>query len=149
MDFELENNCYVVARGRDDDKEKYLDLLYKHKHSLVLFPETAMRFIDTVTYLPVTKSIVTENMYLVSSYNKYNVWILDAKGEWMNPNEQTFGASIESLANHLLGYGSSIPILPEMKLKELLGGFPKGIKTYQDYIDLTKKQYKDFKYDDY
>ena len=149
MDFELENNCYVVARGRDDDKEKYLDLLYNHKNDLVLFPESNMRFIDTVTYLPVTKSIVTENMYLVSSYNKYNVWILDAKGEWMNPNEQTFGCSIESLANHLLGYGSSIPILPEMKLKELLGGFPKGIKTYQDYIDLTKKQYKDFKYDDY
>jgi hypothetical protein len=149
MDFELTENCYVVARGRDDDKQEYLDLLYEHKNELVLFPENSMRFIDTVTYLPIEKSIVTENMYLVSSYSRHMVWILDARNEWVHPNEQTFGCSIESLANHLLGYGSSIPILPEMKIKELVGGLPKKCKTYQDYIDLTKKQYKEFKYDDY
>jgi hypothetical protein len=148
MEFELKNNCYVVARGRDDDKQGYYDLLIPHKNELVLFPENGMRFIDTVTYLPIDKSIVTENMYLVSSYDKYNVWIL--KGDkWVHPNEQTFGCSIESLANHLLGYGSSIPILPEIKIMELVGGLPKKCKTYQDYIDLTKKQYKEFKYDDY
>ena len=147
--MELNNNCYVVARGRDDDKQEYLELLFEHKNELALYPEDTMRFIDTVTYLPYDRSIVTEDMYLVSAYDRYNVWILDARNEWVHPNEQTFGCSAESLANHLLGYGSSIGILPEMKIKELVGGLPKECKTYQDYIDLTKKQYKDFKYDDY
>lgn len=148
MDYQLEGNCYVVARGRDDDKKAYLDLLYKHKNDLVTFPEDGMRFIDSVTYLPYNKSIVTENPYLISSYDRRSVWVLN-NGKWINPNEQTFGSSVNVIENNLLGYGSSIPILPEMKLKELLGGFPKGCKTYQDYINLTKKQYKDFKYDDY
>jgi hypothetical protein len=149
MEYQLENNCYVVPRGRDDNKKEYLDLLYKHKNDLVLFPENSMSFIDTVTYLPIEKSIVTENMYLVSAYSRHKVWILNYKNEWMHPNEETFGCSVESLANHLLGYGSSIGILPEIKIKELLGGFPKGCKTYQDYINLTRKQYKNFKYDEY
>ena len=149
MEFDLKNNCYVVARGRDDHKQEYLDLLYEHKNDLVLFPENGMSFIDTVTYLPIDKSIVTENMYLVCAYRRYKVWILNFRNEWIHPNEETFGCSIDSLANHLLGYGSSIGILPEMKINEILGKFPKKCKTYQDYIDLTKKQYKDFKYDEY
>lgn len=147
MDYKLEGNCYVIARGRDDNGDAYLDLMY-HKYDMVTFPEDGMRFIDTATYLPYNKSIVTENPFLISSYDKYSVWVLK-KGKWVNPNEQTFGCSVNVITSNILGFDSSIPLLPYIKIRSLVGDIPKGCMTYQDYADKIEKDFKDFKYDDY
>lgn len=148
MDFK-EGICYVVVRGRDDSSEAYYDLLGEHKHELAMFPEDGLRFIDTVTYLPYNKSIVTENPYLISSYSKHEVFILK-NGRWVNPNTQTFGASVEIITNNILGYGTSIALLPYIKLKALVGSNElDGCKTFQDYADKVKKEFSEFKYDEY
>lgn len=147
MDFK-EGQCYVIARGRDDESDSYYDLLKEHKHELVIFPENGLSFIDIVTYLPYNKSIVTENPYLISSYSKHEVWVLK-NGEWENPSEQTFGADINLITNNILGYNTSMALLPYIKLNALVGSNElDGCKTFQDYADKVKKNFGEFKYNE-
>ena len=143
-----DGNCYVVVRGQADSYQTYTDFLYKNKRDLVLYPETRLTMIDTITYMPYNKAIVTENPYLISSYSRHQVFILGKGGKWVNPHFETFGCSVETITNNILGYGSSIPALPQMKIKELVGEVPKGMKTYGDWAEEIKKEIIEFRYED-
>jgi hypothetical protein len=145
MEIQTIENCYVVVRGRCDNKRAYDELL-EYRHSLEFHPEQHMTFIDTVTYVPYQKSIVTENPYLISSYDKRKVWVLNENDEWVNPSEQTFGCSVNVITSNILGFNDSIPVFPKTKLMSLVGAIPEGCETYGDMVEHERNKLKNYKY---
>jgi hypothetical protein len=107
----LEGNCFVYIEGNEVDIEKYYDLVRLSKDDkIILYPERKRCFIDTVCYRPYVKSVVSENPWIISCYSAKNVWILE-DGEWMHPDIQTYGASVEYITDLILHVNSSIPLL--------------------------------------
>lgn len=78
-----------------------------------------MIFMDTVNYLPYKRSIITENPYLITCYDRLLVWILD-NGKWRNPDIQTFGASVSVITYDLLEYKQDMAKLPLKFIEALL-----------------------------
>jgi len=126
MNKHLENNCFVYVQGNEVDINKYYELVRLSKDDkLILYPERAMTFVDTVCYRPYLKSVVTENPFVISSYNRDNVWLLE-KGEWVNPSQQTYGASVNLITFSILNYNNTIPMV-------IVHG-SKGIEEYKEKV---------------
>jgi predicted kinase len=83
-----------------------------------------------VHYRPYVKSIVTENPYIISCYSRNDVFVL-SNDKWVNPDIQTYGASVNIITNSILMYNNTIPLLP-------LGG-----ASYKDKIK-TLKNFRDY-----
>lgn len=136
-EFESENimekgQCFVFLQGNDINDEHYYDLVRESKNDrLILYPERAMTFADTVDYIPYVKSIVTENPYIISCYSRNDVWILQ-DDEWTHPSDQTYGASVNLITSSILQYNNTIPTA-------VLGGgkFKDKVKKLKNY----KKNY--------
>jgi len=122
--FESENimeneQCFVFLQGNDANEEHYHDLVRESKNdNLILYPERAMTFADTVDYRPYVKSVVTENPFIISCYSRENVWILQ-DDEWIHPDQQTYGASVSLITSSILQYHNTIPtsVLGDGKFK--------------------------------
>lgn len=133
--FESENikengQCFVFLQGNDANLEHYYDLVRESKNdNLILYPERAMTFADTVDYRPYVKSVVTENPFIISCYSNEDVWILQ-KDEWIHPNMQTYGASVNLITMSILQYGNTIPtsVLGGRKFKDTV----KKLKNYDN-----------------
>lgn len=126
MNKHLENNCFVYVQGNEIDIEKFYELVRLSKcDELILYPERAMTFVDSVCYRPYVKSVVTENPFVISSYKRDNVWLLE-KGEWVNPSQQTYGASVNLIACSILHNPNTIPML-------IVSGV-EGIEEYKEKV---------------
>jgi hypothetical protein len=107
--YESENikereQCFVFLQGNDANIEHYYDLVRESKNdNLILYPERAMTFADTVDYRRFAKSVVTENPFIISCYSREDVWILQ-DDEWVNPGMQTYGASVNLITSSILQY---------------------------------------------
>lgn len=131
--YESENiqeteQCFVFIQGNDANEEHYYDLVRESKNDkLILYPERAMTFADTVDYRRYVKSIVTENPYIISCYSRNEVWILQ-DDEWVHPSMQTYGASVDLITSSILQYKNSIPT-------SVLGGgkFKDKVKKLKNY----------------
>jgi len=107
----LEGNCFVYVQGNEADMQKYFDLVRLSKDDkVILYPERAMTLVDTVCYQPFVKSVVTENPWIISCYKRDNVWILE-EGRWINPDCQTFGASVNFITLDILNVHGTIPLI--------------------------------------
>lgn len=121
--------CYVYVQGNERDIEKFYELVSLSKNDeIILYPERAFTFVDCVCYRPYVKTVVTENPYIISCYSRKDVYVLQ-DGEWVHPDDQTYGTSINYLTTLLLNYDGSIPLLP-------LG----GIKEIEEYREKVKTQ---------
>ena len=133
--FESENimekeQCFVFLQGNDANIEHYYDLVRESKNdNLILYPERAMTFADTVDYRPYVKSVVTENPFIISCYSRKDVWVLQ-DDEWTHPGIQTYGASVSLITSDILQYHSTIPtsVLGGGKFKDRV----KELKNYKE-----------------
>ena len=131
--FESENimekeQCFVFLQGNEANEEHYYDLVRESKNdNLILYPERAMTFADTVDYRRYVKSVVTENPFIISCYPRENVWVLQ-DDEWVNPEIQTYGASVNIITSSILQYHNTIPtsVLGGVKFKDRV----KKLKNY-------------------
>jgi len=126
MNIKTEACCYVYVQGNDKDIEKFYDLVRLSKNDeIILYPESGNRFIDNVCYRPYVKSIVTENPWIISTYDKKSVFVL-VDGEWENPTDKTYGTSVNMITCNILEYPNTIPLLP-------LGGID-SINSYKERV---------------
>ena len=131
--FESENikekeQCFVFLQGNDANIEHYYDLVRESKNdNLILYPERAMTFADTVDYRRYVKSVVTENPFIISCYSREDVWILQ-DDEWIHPDIQTYGASVNLITGNILQFRNTIPT-------SVLGGgkFKDKVKKLKNY----------------
>ncbi|HCW08873.1 MAG TPA: hypothetical protein DGG95_16070 [Cytophagales bacterium] len=129
----FEGNCFVYVQGNEADIQKYYDLVKLSKEDqLILYPERAMTFVDTICYRPYVKSVITENPWVISCYPYEKVWII-RDGEWKNPSNQTYGASVNIISMNILGVDSTIPLL-------VLSG-KKGIEEYRKKVCKNNHRY--------
>jgi len=106
----LQDNCFVYVQGNEADIEKYYDLVRLSKDDkMILYPERSFRLIDSLSYRPYVKSVITENPWIISSYSRDRVWII-RDGEWQNPSQQTYGASVNMIMCSILNSSSTIPL---------------------------------------
>ena len=128
----LESNCFVFMQSNDVDIEKYYDLVRLAKDDkIILYPEHGRSFVDQVCYKPYIKSVVTENPWIISCYDRKKVWVI-RDGKWENPNDQTYGSSVGIITDNILGYNSSIPA-------GIIGG-DEEIEKYREKIKNNKLQ---------
>ena len=133
MAYESENikeseQCFVFLQGNVANEEHYFDLVRESKNdNLILYPERAMTFADTVDYRPYVKSVVTENPFIISCYSREDVWVLQ-DDDWVHPDIQTYGASVDFITSDILQYGNTIPTA-------VLGGgkFKEKVKKLKNY----------------
>lgn len=133
--YESENikeseQCFAFLQGNDANEEHYYDLVRESKNgTMILYPERAMTFADTVDYRRYSKSVVTENPYIISCYPKKDVWILH-DDEWVHPDFQTYGCSVNMITSQILQYNNSIPTA-------VMGGgkFKDKVKKLKNYSD--------------
>jgi hypothetical protein len=100
------NTCYVLLQINK------IHPIADVRHDLEWYPERAMTLIDCINYRPYVKSIVTENAWLISCYDRENVRIWNKKHGWIRPNDQTYGASVNSINMTILGIRNTIPSAP-------------------------------------
>jgi hypothetical protein len=109
MKYKFENTCYVLL------KTNKINPIAHERFNLVWYPETAMSLLDCVQYVPYIKSIVTENPWLIACYDHKNVrvWSIEynKKGEWIYPNDQTYGASVNKIMHSILKIRTTIPAM--------------------------------------
>lgn len=99
--------CFVYIQDNDVDIEKYYDLVRMSKDGLIiLYPERSRTFAQRVTYQPYVKSIVTEDPYIICTYDRKKFLVRD--GEWVKPEIQTYGACVSTITDNILGLRSSI-----------------------------------------
>lgn len=109
-EINYEGTCYVLLKTNKINPiaEKRFDLLW--------YPETGMRLLDCVQYRPYVKSIVTENPWLIACYDREDVRVWSTKykkkGEWIRPDDQTYGASVNGIMMCVLGISQTIPSTP-------------------------------------
>jgi len=97
------NTCYVLLQI---DK---IHPIAHQRHDLIWYPERGMTLLDCIRYRPYVKSIVTENPWLISCYDVEHVRVWDKQWGWKRPNNQTYGASVNGIRNHLLKIHQTIP----------------------------------------
>lgn len=102
--IEFENTCYVLLQTN-----KIHPIAYE-RHNLMWYPERGMTLLDCVQYRPYVKSIVTENPWLIACYDREYVRVWNKEyGDWIRANDQTYGASVNSITMRLLGIKQTIP----------------------------------------
>lgn len=97
------DTCYVLLQ-----LEKFHPIAHK-RHDLIWYPERGMTLLDCVQYKPYVKSVVTENPWIISCYNRDNTRVWDKKRGWVTPNHQTYGASVNHIMMSILGIRQTIP----------------------------------------
>ena len=117
-------NCYAVV----DIEPKIIDY--------TAYPEKKLTLNELVNY---SKSfygdVTTQSPFIVSSYKTENVYIF-ANGKWINPDFNTFGASIELIYEKIFGVISSIPNEPKRKMSEIC---KLEVKTKEDIEKIKRK----------
>jgi len=103
MKIEYENTCYVLLQTNS------IHPIAHKRHDLLWYPERGMTLLDCIQYKPYVKSIVTENPWLISCYDRENVRVWDKEYNWIRPNDQTYGASINKITMCILGIRQTIP----------------------------------------
>ena len=105
----FDGTCYVLLRTN-----KIHPIAYD-RHHLIWYPEIYMTLLECVQYQPYVKSIVTENSWLIACYDYEDVRIWSTeyvkKGSWIIPNDQTYGASVDSIMRRILGIKQTIPAI--------------------------------------
>lgn len=101
--IKLEGTCYVLLQINTIHPITYI------RHDLIWYPERYLNLLECVQYRPYIKSIVTENAWLISCYDRNNVKIWHKEYGWVSPNNQTYGASVNQINSHLLGIKQTIP----------------------------------------
>ena len=104
--IKFKHKCYVLLQTN-----KIHSIAYE-RHKLIWYPERSMTLLDCVRYRPYVKSVVTENPWIISCYDRDNVrvWRPEYDG-WVIPNDQTYGASVNSITMCLLGIRNTIPAM--------------------------------------
>lgn len=100
-----ENTCYVIHQGFGD-----IYKMFGGRTDLLNYPEHRMNQFDLRSGIMYKKSIITESAQLITCYDRKNVYIWE-DGEWVNPDEQTFGTSYEIVETNILGFNLSIPMI--------------------------------------
>ena len=113
MKIDYENTCYVLLQTNS------IHPIAHERHNLIWYPERSMTLLDCVQYKPYIKSIVTENCWIISCYDQEHVRIWDKKRNWIRPNDQTYGASINQITMCLLGIRQTIPAIAYDDGKEI------------------------------
>ena len=103
MKYLLEGNCYVLVRTQVIHPITY------DRHDFVWYPEESLSLISTMNYRPFMKSIVTESPWLIALYDRTKVWIVAEDGQWRNPPDQTYGASVNGIMKRVLRFNNTIP----------------------------------------
>lgn len=102
-------NCYFLPKGIG-----YCSILKQVRDSNghgACWPENSMSLAQQMTARPYTVDIITESPYIVGLYDRLNVFVWDSQYEaWVNPNFQTYGASISVLTMELFDNRVSIPM---------------------------------------
>lgn len=97
-------NCYVA---NPKDGSEYPSEL--NKDNTLFYPEQSMTTMDCFTSSrPRDFHIVTDCPYLVSLYDRYEVFVW-RDGKWINPNFQTYGCSFNIIIDDIFGFPHSIP----------------------------------------
>jgi hypothetical protein len=118
--------CYVYVQGNEANEDMYYDLVRRSKDDeIILYPERAMRFIDTVCYRPFVKPVVTENPFIIGCYDRKEVRVIE-DGKWVKPEIQTFGCNASLITDDLLHYTNSIPLVVKSGLE--------GIEEFKNKI---------------
>jgi hypothetical protein len=103
-DLELLDVCYVLLKIN-----KIHPITYR-RHEFIWYPEEGMSLLDVITYRPYKKSIVTENPWIISCYDRSIVRVWNSEDLcWEFPNFQTYGASVNKIMMCLLGICQTIP----------------------------------------
>jgi hypothetical protein len=105
-DLQLRNTCYVLVQT------DVIHPIAHARHDLIWYPERAFTLLDCVQYRPYVQSIVTENPWIISCYDRDNVRIWNKKYGWINSTDQTYGASINWITMKLLRIRQTIPSTP-------------------------------------
>ncbi len=105
--FDAKGQCYFLPRGLRVS-EVLVQIKEQCPHGAV-YPEHGMTMSELMTALPYVDTIITESPYLVALYDCSKVWTWK-DGRWRQPNEQTYGASIEALTKKLFDNRISIPL---------------------------------------
>jgi hypothetical protein len=81
---------------------------------------------------------VTENPWLITLYDREEVWVVYEDGSWQHPQYQTYAASVSHIFSHLLELPSEVAAMP------LDGGrgFKKVIREYAKRIKKAQKLYE-------
>ncbi len=107
--IKFESMCYILLQTN-----KIHPITY-NRYDLVWYPERGMTLLECVQYRPYVKSVVTENPWLIACYDYENVRVWSKKytkkGEWISPNDQTYGASVNSIMMRILGIKHTIPAM--------------------------------------
>lgn len=101
-----------------------------HRHDFVWYPETEMNLVDRMGYLPYTRSIITEDPWLIALYDSSKVRVWDEDYGWVCPDSQTYGASVNGIMCRILNLRNTIPA------QVLDGG-----DELRDFVDKTEKGY--------
>ena len=104
MEVIKENICYALLR---EDTEEIHPIAHE-RHDLNWYPETRLTLLGTIDFRPTVRSVVTENPYIISCYERKDVrvWV---DGEWIMPDIKTFGCSVDIIMDQILGVSVSIP----------------------------------------
>lgn len=98
-------NCYVASQLSNVEFPPELT-----KENTLFYPETRMSTYECfTTSKPKDFHIVTDNPFLVSLYDKKEVFVWK-KNKWINPEKQTFGASYHYIIEEVFEYPHTIPI---------------------------------------
>lgn len=128
MEYQIEGNCYVLLDGLH---EEVTELVMKHRHDIIIYPERSMRLVDLASYRPYVKSVLTESPWIIGTYDRRKVWLY-REGKWVHPEIQTFGTSREFITSDILGIDCSIPLSVAGGLKEFNKDFAYPSKFYNE-----------------
>lgn len=100
------------------------------RHDLAWYPEREMTLLEQVQYRPYVKSVVTESPWIIGCYdhNDVRIW---KDGEWVRPNDQTYGASVNKIMMKIIGVRQTIASTPldgGTEIKGLIKKLEKGYK---------------------
>jgi hypothetical protein len=116
--LQLEGHCYVLLTG------DWYHPIVEQRHLILWYPERALTLAERHMYRPYVQSIVTEDAWLIGTYDRTKVRVLDEDGYWSLPQYQTYAASHNNILSFVLGIRSTIPAMT------LDGG--KFFKTFLD-----------------
>lgn len=126
MKIDYENTCYVLVQTG------LIHPIAHERHDLIWYPERSMTLLDCVQYQPFIKSIVTENPWIISCYDRDNVRVWNKKHNWITPRDQTYGASINQITMCILGIRQTIPSIAfdgGKEIKKLIKELSNAIKN--------------------
>lgn len=103
MNFQdyLTGKCFVLHQG-------YYNDVLRQKDKMILWPEQSLTLVELATGIKYEKSVITENPWIISCYDREDVFVF-RDGRWTNPNNQTFGASVNSIMITVLLIHNTIP----------------------------------------